>query len=508
MENVQAVKQRFGYLIRLALSSCFMLMLLCSIVLITAIGCTKETTIIVVQESEDPQQEDPDDTDGDSVKNIIEEIDGTNPNDPCSYEHNRFNYANTTQAWRDLDCDDDGVTNGKELDPDGDGVVGANQTDPRQPCDFKQNNQVYSTTSTAWRTWDCDFDGVTNGDEIDPDGNNLDDGNGTNPLDECDLVIAQQNGDPPTYWLELDCDEDCLSNGQELIDGTDPLDGSDYLGAGGDAIAEIRENQNGNSFGRKHLFDPENSRYIGTLKGNGEFDTNFIYDANNQLESMSTTSTGQLITLEYEYTNGLITKIDRTKSGSTSTKTVEYIADTIFTYLGNEPNGLFHEKFVMDNSTGKVIDKESYYQVSNGIWRYGNSDYEYTSGMTNLLRKDNNIQGYNPTTGEFYSLSEDYFFNERYEYTSGPTLNPVRTALEPVYLNYILAEETLSGQWLKGGKGASFSEKFLFQYWFINDASGSYNQFYIYCESPTFLPVVGGGGCCDGFGWSLNFIYD
>ena len=44
-------------------------------------ACTKETIIIV----EVPAEESADDTDGDGVKNSIEETDGTDPEEPCSY---------------------------------------------------------------------------------------------------------------------------------------------------------------------------------------------------------------------------------------------------------------------------------------------------------------------------------------------------------------------------------------------------------------------------------------
>ena len=51
-----------------------------------------------------------------------------------------------------------------------------------------------------WEALDCDGDGVTNGQEI------LD---GTNPLDPCDLVVANQ--DTTSNYkngIDLDCDGD------------------------------------------------------------------------------------------------------------------------------------------------------------------------------------------------------------------------------------------------------------------------------------------------------------
>ena len=38
--------------------------------------------------------------------------------------------------FADADCDGDGVTNGDEIDPDGDGTPGPDGTDWNNPCDF------------------------------------------------------------------------------------------------------------------------------------------------------------------------------------------------------------------------------------------------------------------------------------------------------------------------------------------------------------------------------------
>jgi hypothetical protein len=49
------------------------------------------------------------DTDGDGVSNAQEAIDGTNPGNGCSYTVVSQVYANTTAAWKTLDCDTDGL---------------------------------------------------------------------------------------------------------------------------------------------------------------------------------------------------------------------------------------------------------------------------------------------------------------------------------------------------------------------------------------------------------------
>jgi gliding motility-associated-like protein len=77
----------------------------------------------------------------------------------------------------DADCDGDGVTNGIEIDPDGDGIAGPNGTDPSDPCSYDVTNQNLGSVGQAWLDADCDGDGLTNGEEV---------AGGSNPNDPCD----------------------------------------------------------------------------------------------------------------------------------------------------------------------------------------------------------------------------------------------------------------------------------------------------------------------------------
>jgi gliding motility-associated-like protein len=186
------------------------------------------------------------DTDGDGVLDGTEVTDTTNPIDPCS-----LIFANQTvtptQAWNQLDCDLDGLTNGVEItlgldptnpDTDGDGVIDgtevSNNTNPSDPCSFIFANQTV-VPSTAWNSLDCDNDGLTNIDELlngtnptnpDSDGDGVLDGtevnDNTNPTDPCSLLFASQTVTAVNSWSGLDCDNDGLSNGNEVQLGTDP----------------------------------------------------------------------------------------------------------------------------------------------------------------------------------------------------------------------------------------------------------------------------------------------
>jgi gliding motility-associated-like protein len=176
------------------------------------------------------------DCDGDGVTNG-DEVDpdgdgtpgpnGTDPNDPCSFNLADQDLATVSQAWLDADCDGDGVTNEEEVDPDGDGTQGPNGTDPSDPCSFDLANQDFASANQAWLDADCDGDGVTNGNEIDPDGDGTPGPNATDPTDPCSLNIADQTVTPSQSWLDADCDGDGITNGEEVNGGSDPFNPCD-----------------------------------------------------------------------------------------------------------------------------------------------------------------------------------------------------------------------------------------------------------------------------------------
>ena len=119
-------------------------------------------------------------------------------NGTCTSESASF----TVFSWDDFDCDGDGVTNGQEI---------LDETDPYDLCDYDDHHQ--DNPSQTWEDSDCDGDGVSNGQEL------LD---GTHPLDICSFLLGSQQT-PSQAWLDGDCDGDGVTNGDEVADGTDPL---------------------------------------------------------------------------------------------------------------------------------------------------------------------------------------------------------------------------------------------------------------------------------------------
>ncbi|MDF0708241.1 Ig-like domain-containing protein [Flagellimonas okinawensis] len=149
------------------------------------------------------------DCDGDGVTCEQENLDGTDPNDPCDFILSHQNCA-PSQEWKNADCDGDGVSNEKEKE---------DSTDPLDPCDLVLEHQNCAP-SQEWKNADCDGDGVSNGKEKE---------DGTDPFDPCDLILEHQNCAPSQEWKNADCDGDGVSNGQEKEDGTDPLDPCDFI---------------------------------------------------------------------------------------------------------------------------------------------------------------------------------------------------------------------------------------------------------------------------------------
>ena len=146
------------------------------------------------------------DTDGDTITDCDELIDGTDPLDDCD--------SIGGIPLPTSDCDNDELTEEEEAllgteptnpDTDGDGVIDGQEvndgTDPLDICDFLLESQTVAP-SNEWSIADCDQDELTNQEEM---------AIGTNPNNP-------------------DTDGDTITDGQEAKDNTDPLDPCDSIG--------------------------------------------------------------------------------------------------------------------------------------------------------------------------------------------------------------------------------------------------------------------------------------
>ncbi|EAQ37622.3 hypothetical protein MED134_07406 [Dokdonia sp. MED134] len=183
------------------------------------------------------------DCDGDGETNGTEDMNGSDPNDPCSVSGVATIPAPADpnyDVWAAADCDGDGETNGEEVmngtdpfdpcsvttptvqvdpmapgtaaqnaydvwaaaDCDGDGDPNGTDPAPEDPCDFTAGSTP-DTTNAIWQAADCDGDGTPNG--VDPD-----------PLDPCtdDGVIGDEDTTNP-IWQAADCDGDGTPNGTD-----------------------------------------------------------------------------------------------------------------------------------------------------------------------------------------------------------------------------------------------------------------------------------------------------
>ncbi|MFN5237593.1 MAG: thrombospondin type 3 repeat-containing protein, partial [Bacteroidota bacterium] len=185
------------------------------------------------------------DCDEDGETNGEEDMNGTDPTDPCSYTNPPTAGTLAYAVWGWLDCDGDGTPNGLDTDPldpcvfvagstpdpantiwssadcDNDGETNGfetnNGTDPTNPCDYTNAPTASSPAYAVWSQLDCDGDGTDNG--ID-----------TDPLDPC--VPGTGTPDPTNaIWAAADCDNDGETNGFETNNGTDPTNPCDYTNA-------------------------------------------------------------------------------------------------------------------------------------------------------------------------------------------------------------------------------------------------------------------------------------
>jgi hypothetical protein len=196
-----------------------------------------------------------DDCDGDGVINGQEILDNTDPLDTCDYLIGHVDGSIVSAGWEVLDCDGDGLLNSDEIsDNDGDGIInGIEQdslTDMDNGCDFILSMMDTSLVSQAWKDNDCDGDGVTNIQEY------IDTADFMLLLDSCYFELASFDyADTDALWRLSDCDGDGLTNGAEMSVGIDSLDKdgdgvANYLDldSDGDGMSDSLENEKGFEF--------------------------------------------------------------------------------------------------------------------------------------------------------------------------------------------------------------------------------------------------------------------
>jgi gliding motility-associated-like protein len=183
------------------------------------------------------------DTDGDGVTDAQELLDGTNPNDGCSYLTASQVLANTSPSWQNADCDGDGTANGTDPEPlnycvGGSGQVPANGT----------------AAYDIFRYLDCDNDGILNGLEcttgvtcpdFDNDGipNYLDTDSDNDQIGDITEGNIDTDGDGSANYIDLDSDNDGILDIRETTQDRDGDGTPNYLDldSDGDGILDTVE---------------------------------------------------------------------------------------------------------------------------------------------------------------------------------------------------------------------------------------------------------------------------
>lgn len=366
---------------------------------------------------DDTEEVNPDDLDGDGVTNQQETVDGTDPNRGCDYIASNQFFPATSQTWRNGDCDGDGVTNGDEIDPDGNNTNDKDGTDPRNQCDFNSSQQTVDPRE-QWLNDDCDEDGVLNRQEVT---------DGTDPLDPCSLVVASQTRETGPLWNDSDCDGDCVSNAREVADGTNFQDPSDFLG-NGQTLTQVRLESFGNFAQVAHL-DQQGERLLRITDFAGSELGNYQYNGNNQLITATLVlSNGATRVYNYEYAGDNLTKIT---VGNTE-QTIEYQGNEIISRDGNEPAGLFTKRLTLDSSGQRILKFEHYVQEGN-IYEYRFTDFNYDATTQQLTSYFMDLLGYDPITEEYFDIDSTGVFEFGYSTTFNNTaVNPLAEAAAKV----------------------------------------------------------------------------
>jgi len=178
------------------------------------------------------------DTDGDGVPDDKEVLDGTDPNDGCSFKPASRSLP-PSDSWKSGDCDNDGISNFMEcnlsnflLDTDGDGV----------PNFLDGDSDNDGIPDIVERNIDSDGDRIADYQDLDSDNDGIGDtfekgANGFVPVD------TDKDGRPD--YLDLDSDGDGLLDAWELLDVYAPGQDSDLNGIADVNGAIVDKNGNG-----------------------------------------------------------------------------------------------------------------------------------------------------------------------------------------------------------------------------------------------------------------------
>jgi len=299
----------------------------------------------------------------------------------------------------DSNQNDDSNTAQSETDIDGDGVTAgveqADGTDPLDPCSFKLASQDYTITTEVWKNLDCDGDGVINSWEVD---------NGTDPLDFCSLDRFYQTVEPSNEWKEFNCDDDCFNNGFELRIGTDPTEANSFSSGSGNIEELIPIDNTFDEF----KFNNDGSLFLGYRAGGPFSISSFYDYIDNKVSLITSEETDQgvIYYVSYSYTGEEISSIDQYGALFNVTYANNIISVTESNPPTGAPE--FYSKIELDPSTQNVVNCQQYRRDDNNTtYLLHNYNYVYDASGENLLERTVEISDF-ATSSVIESYTETY----------------------------------------------------------------------------------------------------
>ena len=304
-----------------------------------------------------------------------------------------------------------------------------------------KEHQDLSAVTDAWLAIDCDGDTVSNATEIFTDN--------TDEHDWCSFLIPSLiPANLGSGWRANDCDDDGRDNGEEIDAGTDPLDPNNFPGSGTKIVTAIMGNMT-------HYFSNGGTQYDRIVNEDNTIATEFTYDGQGKLITVfveDKSSDNDHITINYTYTNDLISRVDIDEGGELTAFNVVHEGNTISTFEinGDLPDGIFKRKFTFDPVTDKVILRETFYADPPNIrliHKGENFFYDNTNG--DISRTSAVFQGYLVASQTFTSQGIDPLpTTETFTYVE-EAKNPIYEVAQRIYIHHLLTPEIFRHCWVE-----------------------------------------------------------
>ncbi|MEM7085131.1 MAG: hypothetical protein AAF489_03055 [Bacteroidota bacterium] len=255
-----------------------------------------------------------------------------------------------------------------------------------------------------------------------------------------------------------------------------------YTPEGGDILVEYTMAID-KSDGIRHTFKDNGTKFDKIFDANGNVDTEYIYNANDQLITINSdirNPGGTVLGLEkteYEYEGDAIIKltVSRIMPNATFTKVREFEIEgnTMFVRTGDYPQGLYKEKYEF-NDQGHIVEIVFIgSSATQGFYNYDAQKFEYN--QSNSVVRSEFVTGFYSEETQTFGESGTGIFERFKYYENNP--NPFKEATREIYKNYIIAPNAFKKGLFGDGAHAIFFEKFPSDYIYAGDTSNTHYFF-------------------------------